>query len=324
MEVKSWKEAWDEGPGPHSKAEYIVLLLKGFLMGIADLIPGVSGGTIAFITGIYSTLLDAVASIDKEFFAHLLKLDFKSALAKIHLRFIIPLVAGIGIAMISLARVMHYLMNEHPIPTWATFFGLIAASTIVIWKQLDDHFSPKSLFFILLGGVFAYLLVSLIPVSTPDDFWFIFLCGVIGITAMILPGISGSFLLLILGKYEYITGALKNPFVDGSLVIIGVFLCGTVTGLLGFSKILNFFMKNYKERTMAFLTGVLIGSMKKVWPWKEVIESKIVRGKLKVLRDANVMPENYNGETLLAFSLIIIGFILVLVIEKKSSERKIA
>ena len=321
MKVTSWKEAWDDGPGPISKRDYIILWLKGFLMGIADLIPGVSGGTIAFITGIYETLLDAVASMDREFFGHLLRLDLKSALSKIHLRFIIPLVFGIACAMISLARVMHYLLNEQPIPTWALFFGLIAASIIVIWKQLENHFALSSIAFIAIGAIFAWILVSLIPVNTPEALWFIFLCGVIGITAMILPGISGSFLLLILGKYEYVTAALKNPFADGSMVIMTVFLCGTASGLLGFSKILNWFMKHHHQQTMAFLTGVLIGSMKKVWPWKEVLESKMIRGKLKVIREINVMPESFNQETMMAVALVIIGFIAVLVLEHKASNR---
>jgi putative membrane protein len=158
-------------------------------------------------------------------------------------------------------------------------------------------------------------------VSTPDDYWFIYLCGIIGITAMILPGISGSFLLLILGKYEYITGALKNPFEEGALVLIGIFLCGTVTGLLGFSKVLNYFMKNFRENTMAFLTGILIGSMKKVWPWKEVLESKMIRGKVRVIRDANIFPDNFTFETNMAFALIIVGFITVLFLESKSRQR---
>ena len=290
-------------------------------MGIADLIPGVSGGTIAFITGIYDTLLDAVASIDKTFFKNILSFRVKAALAHLHLRFIIPLVFGVFTAMLTLARLMHYLMNEHPIPTWALFFGLIAASIIVIWNKLEDHFAPINMLMITLGAIVAYVLVSLIPVDTPDSLWFIYLCGIIGITAMILPGISGSFLLLILGKYEFITGMLKNPFAEGALVVILVFLCGTATGLLSFSKILNYFMKNFRVRTMAFLTGILIGSMKKVWPWKEVLESKIVRGKVKVIREANVLPTEFNLEVTLAIILVLVGFFAVLILEKKSSSR---
>lgn len=316
----SLKEAWEIGPGPRSKKEYIILYIKGFLMGIADLIPGVSGGTIAFITGIYDTLLDAAASIDKTFIKHVLKFEIKAAIAHLHFRFIIPLVLGMFTAMITLARVMHYLINEQPIPTWALFFGLIGASIIVIWNKLDDHFSPINLLIISIGAIFAYMMVSLIPVDTPDAFWFIYLCGIIGITAMILPGLSGSFLLLILGKYEYITGALKNPFAEGAPLILIVFLMGTATGLLSFSKILNFFMKNYRVKTMAFLTGILIGSMKKVWPWKEVLESKIVRGKTKIIREMNIMPTEFNNEVVVAIALMLIGFIFVLVLEKKSSK----
>lgn len=317
----SLKEAWETGPGPRSKKEYIILYIKGFLMGIADLIPGVSGGTIAFITGIYDTLLDAAASIDKTFIKHVLKFEIKAAIAHLHFRFIIPLVLGMFTAMITLARVMHYLINEQPIPTWALFFGLIGASIIVIWNKLEDHFSPINLLIISVGAIFAYMMVSLIPVDTPDAFWFIYLCGIIGITAMILPGLSGSFLLLILGKYEYITGALKNPFAEGAPLILIVFLMGTATGLLSFSKILNFFMKNYRVKTMAFLTGILIGSMKKVWPWKEVLESKIVRGKTKIIREMNIMPTEFNNEVVVAIALMLIGFIFVLVLEKKSSKK---
>ena len=316
----SLKEAWETGPGPRSKKDYIILYIKGFLMGIADLIPGVSGGTIAFITGIYDTLLDAAASIDKTFIKHVLKFEIKAAIAHLHFRFIIPLVFGMFTAMITLARVMHYLINEQPIPTWALFFGLIGASIIVIWNKLDDHFSPVNLLIISIGAIFAYIMVSLIPVDTPDALWFIYLCGIIGITAMILPGLSGSFLLLILGKYEYITAALKNPFAEGAPLILVIFIMGTATGLMSFSKILNFFMKNYRVKTMAFLTGILIGSMKKVWPWKEVLESKIVRGKTKIIREMNIMPTEFNNEVTVAIALMLIGFIFVLVLEKKSSK----
>lgn len=322
MKVQSWKEAWLKGPGPISRKDFIVLYLKGFVMGIADLIPGVSGGTVAFISGIYGDLLDAIASINKEFFSHLLKFDFKSALNVIHIRFVVALLAGILTAMFTLARLMHYLMNEHPIPTWALFFGLIAASIVVIWNQLENHFSPKVFSSIVTGAIIGYAVVSLIPVQTPDSYWFIYICGIIGITAMILPGISGSFLLLILGKYEYITGMLKNPFADGALEVIIVFACGTVTGLLGFSKALNYFMHHYRQVTMAFLTGILIGSMKKVWPWKEVLESVMIRGKLKVLRDHNIVPSSLDMENILSIVLIIVGFFLVLKLEK--SAKKIA
>lgn len=322
MSNMTWKEAWEAGPGPRTPMEYLIHFLKGFCMGVADLIPGVSGGTIAFITGIYEGLLEAVASIHKDVIIDLLKFRFKDVAAKVHLRFIIPLGAGMVLAILSLARLMHYLIKEQPVPTWALFFGLIAASIIVIWKQLEDHFDIKNIALIIFGAVFAYLIVGMIPVETPDANWFIYLCGIIGITAMILPGISGSFLLLILGKYEYITGAVKNPLVPENIVILFVFLCGTASGLLGFSKILNWLMKHYHSLTMAWLTGILIGSMRKVWPWKEVLETKVIRGKVKILREANVMPEHINGEVWLAIALIILGFIAVLWMDYHHSKRK--
>ncbi|WP_372652298.1 DUF368 domain-containing protein [Halobacteriovorax sp.] len=319
--MQTWKEAWNETPGPKTKAEYLKISLKGFCMGTADLIPGVSGGTVAFITGIYEPLLEAVASIKKDFFINLVTLKWKDALSSVHLRFLIPLAFGMIFAILSLARLMHYLINEQPIPTWSAFFGLIAASIIVIWKDIENPTKPSNMMFIGLGAIIAWVLVSLIPVTTPFDWWFIYLCGVIGITAMILPGLSGSFLLLILGKYEYITGAVKNPFIADNIVTLLIFLCGTISGLLGFSKILNYFMKHYRPQTMAILTGILIGSMKKVWPWKEVLETKVIRGKVRILREANIFPSEFNSQTALAIALIIGSFAVILLMEKYGSRK---
>lgn len=320
--MMTFKEALQVTPGPRTKSDYVKLYLKGFCMGTADLIPGVSGGTIAFITGIYEGLLDAITSINKDFFVKVFTLRWAEALALVHARFLIPLAFGMITAILSLARLMHYLINHQPVPTWAAFFGLIAASIIVIWKDIDGPLNPKNFIFIILGAVAAWFLVSLIPVTTPFDWWFIYLCGVIGITAMILPGLSGSFLLLILGKYEFITGAIKNPFLPENMVTIGIFLCGTISGLLGFSKILNYFMKHYRAQTMSVLTGILIGSMKKVWPWKEVLETKVVRGKVRVLRDANIFPSEIGTETYIAIALIVLGFISVLLMESYGSKRQ--
>lgn len=292
-------------------------------MGIADLIPGVSGGTIAFITGIYDQLLGAVASIDKEAISFLLKGQFFKFLSKIHLRFITTVASGILLAIFSLASLMHWLLIHHPIPTWAAFFGLITASIPVLYKSLPRPKALMTWFWIALGTAFGYAVVSLIPVDTPTQSWFIFLCGVIGITAMILPGISGSFLLLILGKYEFITGAVKAPFVEGNLQILLIFACGTATGLLGFSKILKWCLDHYKNATMAFLTGILIGTLKKVWPWKETIESVVIRGKERILREANILPSSIGSEEILAIVLAIVGFALVLILESRSKTKAV-
>ncbi len=320
MQPKDWREALSASPGPQTRRDYLILYIKAFCMGIADLIPGVSGGTIAFITGIYEGMLDAVGSINKRSLSALIRLDFKGFLSIVHIRFLIPLVAGILSAIFLLARLMHFLINEKPIPTWATFFGLIAASIIVIFKELENPKAPKNIASLVVGAIFAWVMVSLIPVDTPTDSWFIYLCGVIGITAMILPGLSGSFLLLILGKYEFITGAVKSPFADGHFVILLTFVAGTITGVMGFTRILNWFLKHYRSQTMAFLTGILIGSMKKVWPWKEVLETKVVRGKVRVLRDANILPQEFSAEVALAIILCIVGFVAVLWMDSKSRK----
>jgi putative membrane protein len=291
-------------------------------MGTADLVPGVSGGTVAFVSGIYEDLLESISSFDKNFFKDLFSFRFKDAFSKVHSRFLIPLVLGIGTAIFSLAKVMHFLMADYPHQTWGLFFGLICASILVVGKSLETPLAPQSLFFILLGGIFGFALVSLIPVTTPESLWFIFLCGGIGISAMILPGLSGSFLLLILGKYAYVTGALKSPFEAGNAIILGVFLSGMIVGLLSFSKILRFLLKKYRELTMSFLTGLLVGSLKKIWPWKHVLETKIIRGKVRVLREEEFFPGDLNNEVLFVFSLMILGLIGVLLIEGYSSKKK--
>lgn len=322
MQPKNFKEAFMASPGPRTRAEAIVLFLKAFCMGVADLIPGVSGGTIAFITGIYEGLLDAVGSVNKRSIGALLRFDFLSVISIVHIRFLIPLVCGMLFAIFSLARLMHYLIKEQTIPTWASFFGLIAASIVVIFKTLDNPKAPKNIISLIVGAIFAFIVVNLIPVETPTAPWFIYLCGVIGISAMILPGLSGSFLLLILGKYEYITGAVKSPFGDGNMIILLTFVAGSLTGVAGFSRVLNWFLKHHRSATMAFLTGILIGSMKKVWPWKEVLETKIIRGKVRILREANIMPDSFNTEVVVAIVLALVGFGLVLWMESKSRSMK--
>ncbi|MFX3675403.1 MAG: DUF368 domain-containing protein [bacterium] len=314
-------KAWWSSPGPRTSTEFFSLWIRAFLMGIADLIPGVSGGTIAFITGIYDQVLNAVASLDKEAFKLLLRGRLLDFFGRIHLRFIVTLASGILLAIFTLASLMHWLLLHHPVPTWAAFFGLITASIPVLYRGLPNPKSMGAWAWIAAGTIFGYLVVSLIPVDTPDASWFIYLCGVIGITAMILPGISGSFLLLILGKYEFITGAVKAPFVDGNFSVLLIFAAGTATGLLGFSKILKWCLDHYKNSTMAFLTGILIGTLKKVWPWKETLESVVVRGKVRILREANIIPPSFQTEEILAVALAVIGFALVLILESKSKKQ---
>jgi putative membrane protein len=285
-------------------------------MGMADIVPGVSGGTVALITGVYHKLIESISSFNKAFFSKLLKREFRLAFNQINLSFLLTLFLGIILAVISMSRVMHFFMDEFAILTWSLFFGLILASIIFIGKTVENIFAFRNLGLVLIGAIIGYSIVSLIPVTTPNSILMIFLSGCIAICAMILPGISGSFILLILGKYLYITSALKNPFNPGSIAIIGIFSFGCLLGLLSFSKVLNFLLKSYHNITMCILTGFMIGSIKKIWPWKEVLEAKIIRGKTHVLREMNILPPELNTEVIMAFSLMIIGIVLVLVLER--------
>ena len=317
---RSWQQLWDDSVGPSNAREAVMLFLKGFGMGTADVIPGVSGGTIAFVSGIYDQFLAALSSVNARFFKNLFRLDIKEALSGVHFKFMIFLGLGMVTAILSTARLMHYLIVHSPVYTWSAFMGLITASIYYVGKQIEDKSSFTTWFMMGLGTVVAYLVVSLIPVTTPNAAWFISLCGLIGVCAMILPGLSGSFLLLILGKYEFITGAVKNPLVWENMQIIMIFLTGTFTGLFTFSKLLKWFLSKYRSMAMALLTGFMIGAMKKVWPWKETLESKIVRGKTLVLREMNVMPQELNSEVVFSMGLFLVGFALVIVLEKSAGQ----
>jgi putative membrane protein len=321
MERKQIKDAFFTSPGPTSLKKAAMLLLKGICMGSADVIPGVSGGTIALITGIYEELIQALKSFDAAMIKKVLKLDLTGALAGVHVRFLLCLFAGIGIAIVSFARLMNYLLNHYPIFTWSLFFGLIAASILVVGRQVAI-WSTGTGISLVAGIVVAAFIVNIIPISTPNALWFIFLCGIIAICAMILPGISGAFILVILGKYEFITGTLKNPFVLQHLLIIVVFCLGCLIGLLGFARLLNYLLKNFRPLTLAFLTGLMVGSVKKIWPWKEIIQTKIIYGKPQIIWGANIMPETFNSQVWVALGLAIAGFIAVLIIDRLARGKK--
>ena len=313
----TWKKAWMASPGPGTYSDHAILLLKGVCMGTADIVPGVSGGTIAFITGIYHALLTAISSFNWRTFLQVLRLHGKEALSELHLRFLVTLAAGITLAVVSTAHLMHYLLTEHPVQTWSLFFGLIAASIIVVSHSINNRISSFPT--LLLGTLLAYGITGLIPLHTPEEPWFIFFCGVVAICAMILPGLSGSFILLVLGKYAFITAALRNPFMLENTQILLIFLAGCVAGILGFSRILRYGLMHWHDFMIAFLTGLMIGAMRKVWPWKVALESQIIRGKEYVIREENVWPM-MDGDLVIALLLMSAGFALVLLLEKFSGR----
>lgn len=296
----------------------VLLALKGFCMGLADIIPGVSGGTIAFITGVYDELLAAVASVNKQFFALLLNRQFKAALNQIHYKFLINIGVGIFSAIILGASFVHFAMDNYPVYTWSLFLGLISVSIFFVAREIEKIKDPIHILFVLSGTAIAYGIVSLIPVKTPHTPILIFFSGAIAICAMILPGVSGSFLLLILGKYAYITGLIKNPLASGHISSLLIFCAGCATGLLGFSKLLNFLLSRYRSFVMAFLTGFMIGSLKKLWPWKEAVQTELIRGKLRVLDEQLYLPSIENPQTFIAIFIMLLGATSVFFLERIS------
>ena len=252
--------------------KYITVAVKGACMGAADVIPGVSGGTIAFIMGIYDEFVGSLASINAEAVKLLFSGKLKAFWKHINGNFLLSLVIGIGISVVSLAGLMQYLLQWHPIQTWAFFFGLIVASSIFILRGIKGWKLRDGLF-LILGAALGVTVCTLSPTQTPDAFWFIFLSGALAICAMILPGISGSFILLILGKYEFIMGCISDLVagvnVGQNLMVIGVFGIGAVIGILAFSKFLHWLLARWQKETMIVLAGFIIGSLVKVWPWND-------------------------------------------------------
>ena len=271
----------------------IIVAVKGACMGAADVIPGVSGGTIAFIMGIYDDFVGSLAAINGEAVKLLFKGQFKAFWKHINGSFLLSLVIGIGISVISLAGLMQMLLSDFPIQTWAFFFGLIVASSIFIIRGISGWRLREGLL-LVLGIILGVVICTLSPTQTPDGLWFIFLSGAIAICAMILPGISGSFILLILGKYQYIMGVISD-LVSGvefgrNLLILGVFAIGAVVGILGFSKFLHWLLARWNKETLIVLAGFIIGSLVKVWPWSNT-EAIVI----SQFPDAALLTESLDG-----------------------------
>lgn len=253
--------------------KYIGIGVKGACMGAADVIPGVSGGTIAFIMGIYDEFVGSIARIDSTAVKMLFSGRFRDFWKHINGNFLLSLIIGIGTSVILLAGLMQMLLTSHPIQTWAFFFGLIVASSLFILRGISGWKWSDGLL-IALGICLGVTVCTLSPVNTPEALWFIFLSGALAICAMILPGISGSFILLILGKYQFIMGCISD-LVAGvnfgqNLLIMGVFMVGAVVGILGFSKFLHWLLARWHRQTLIILAGFIIGSLVKVWPWNNM------------------------------------------------------
>ena len=296
--------------------EYLSLSLKGMAMGAADIIPGVSGGTIAFISGIYEELIETINNVNFEAIKKLKNNGIKSFWTHINGNFLIALLTGIAISIMSLAKVITHLLETHSQLLWGFFFGLIVASVYIVGKQVNK-WDINNIISLIIGSSIAFYITILNPMQNPDALWFVFLSGSIAICAMILPGISGSFILLLLGSYEFILVAIK----DFKLDVITIFGVGCITGLLAFSKLLNWLFKKYHDITIALLTGFLIGSLNKIWPWKETIQTRINSyGEIVPFIQSNVLPSNFEGDSNIieVILLSLIGIVLIYLLERFS------
>jgi putative membrane protein len=293
------------------------VFLRGMLMGAADIVPGVSGGTIAFITGIYDTLLGSIRSFDLHFLGLLGRLDIRGAWRHVNGGFLLALVLGIGTSIFSLARLISWVLDNYPVPLWAFFFGLILASAVVLLRQIEGWTPPR--IFCLIAGAGAAGWVAFAPIVSLDAGMVgVFLSGFVAICAMILPGISGSFILVLLGMYGTVLAAVKSL----DLVFLLVFILGAGSGLLCFSRLLHWLLHRFHQATMGLLTGFLFGSLVIVWPWKQVLEwVQDSHGLLKAARQVPVSPAEYLALTGqeptigLCLVLMVVGFAVVWLID---------
>jgi putative membrane protein len=319
--------------------KYIGYVLRGLAMGAADVVPGVSGGTIAFITGIYDKLIGSLNNIDhiaiKLFFTG----KWKAFAEHINLGFLVALFSGILVAVVSLAKIITFMLAEYPEGVWSFFFGLVAASAVVIGAQLPRN-DWKVWATFVVGTVVALIIVNASLIHMPNTPLYSFISGAIAIVAMILPGISGSFILVILDKYAYILGivsalpdaikavfgGLKDGGFNGAMLQFNqyqlwdlvAFAFGCLVGLISFAKVLNWLFKHYRNITMALLTGFMVGSLWKVWPWKFTTETYTDRhGIIKPLTQKNILPEHFDSYFAICVAVAVFGFLFVYLLEKR-------
>jgi putative membrane protein len=286
--------------------EYLLLGAKGFAMGSVDLIPGVSGGTIAFITGIYQELIDSLRTLSQPaFLKALVRFHLRQALAQLNWPFLLTLVLGLVTALFTLAQVIAWLLAHHPVLVWSFFFGLIVASVITVSRRVG-RWRPGLWGALLVGLVGAYLLVGLLPTVTPDTLPFVFFSGFIAICAMILPGISGAFLLVLLGKYEFMLGALNQR----DWLVIGVFALGALLGITSFARLLGWLLQRYHDVMIALLTGFMLGSLRRIWPFKDAQSENVI--------PALFTPAGLDLNVVYAALLALSGAALVLLLDRIS------
>lgn len=330
--------------------DYIVITLKGIAMGAADVVPGVSGGTIAFISGIYEELITSINNINLSLLKTLKSNGLAAAWKQLNGNFLLALVIGIGISLLSLAKGIEWLLHHQPVLLWSFFFGLVLASVLFIGKQITK-WSLVTIIGAIGAAFLAYYITTLPMMSANASNWFLFLAGALAICAMILPGISGAFILVLLGAYGPVLQAINNRDFK-TIAIIGA---GAIVGLLSFAKLLKWLFSHYRNLTLAILTGFIFGSLNKIWPWKKTIQvfDKLINQtvsfsevsdlatlsvfqqqsndfeKYKMIQEVNISPIHYSelnhylvSEHLTyAVILMVIGFLTIFILEKLGTQK---
>ena len=296
----------------------MVITLKGVAMGAADVVPGVSGGTIAFISGIYEELIDSINKVNLGTLKILKKEGIAAAWISINGNFLLSLVLGIGLSVLSLARLIRHLLETQPILIWSFFFGLVLASIIYVGMKIQ-RWNIGTILLHVLGAFIGYIITTLTPHTAEATYPYVFLSGALAICAMILPGISGGFILLLMGMYKPVLDALH----DKNIGLIITLMAGAVIGLLSFSRLLKWLFDHYENLTLAILTGFIVGSLNKIWPWKEVLESEMINGKLKILDEKSIMPSSYTNDPQLGIAIVmaLIGFLFIVLLEKLAKQK---
>ncbi len=285
-------------------------------MGVADVVPGVSGGTIAFISGIYEELISSINHINLDTLRIWGKDGFKAFWDKLNGNFLLALFLGIFISLLSLAKLVTWLLDNEPVPLWSFFFGLVTASIFFVGKEIKK-WNFATIIMLLIGAGAAYFITTLPPNENIDSLPFLFLSGALAVCAMILPGISGAFILVLLGSYKTILEAVH----EYDLKIVATVATGAIVGLLSFAKLLKWMFDYHKNITLAVLTGFILGSLNKIWPWKKILETRVI-GKKVIVIDENISPFAFEGDPRILYAIIaaIIGFSLIFILEKVASK----
>jgi putative membrane protein len=305
--------------------QYISTILKGIAMGAANVVPGVSGGTIALITGIFERLIDAIKSFNLKAARLLLSFKFKEFAEHTDLYFLIALFSGVLVAVVTLAKLFDFLFINYPVYIWSYFFGLVLASVFFVGKTVSK-WSWSVILTFLIGTAIAIVISVLNPAKEDSSFLYLLLCGVVAICSMILPGLSGSFVLILLGNYQLVMIDAVNNRDFGILIPVGI---GAVVGLIAFSHVLSWVFKKYRNQTISLLTGFILGSVSILWPWQKAIYLKdaageviVKKGKYVVENYERFLPDSFNQQVIFAIGFVIIGIVTIWAVEKAAQSNE--